>query len=178
MSEMPPATQKDVEWAYYLWNSLATGNGRWVLPNVGAYVRTGVKQLTLREIHFAKPQENEFGQSVFDNHHWIMTLADNIGWEIIEDVVLATDNEGEEVNIPDELIGMVSMCAERCGAVFRVEEMSPAQQYVKIQDTLSCPCCGREHAVEPELKGVYVVVDDRGFVLNESRKEQEEQEEE
>ncbi len=176
MTEMPQATERDVEWAYYLWNSLSTGNGRWVLPGVGAYVRTGVKQLTLKEIHFAKPQENVFDQSVFDNHHWIMTLADNIGWEVKEDVVLATDTEGDEVNIPDELIGMVSMCANRCGAVFRVEEMSPAQQYVKIQDTLACPCCGEEHAVEPILKGVYVVVDDRGFVLNESRKEKQEEE--
>src|SRR6056300_2032988 len=168
MVEMPTPTQKDVEWAYYLWNSLSVGEGRWTLPNVGAYVRTGPKELTLREIHFSKPQENQFGSSVFDNHHWIMTLADAIGWTITESVILATDNDGE-INIPNELVGLVSVCANRCGAVYRVEELNTGQQYVKIQPNLACPCCGDEHAVEPVLDGVHVVVDDRGYVVNQNR---------
>ena len=168
MTEMPPPDQEDIEWAYYLWNSLSVGDGRWVLPNVGAYVRTGVKELTLREIHFSHPKTNEFGQSVFDNHHWIMTLADNIGWEVKEAVLMATDNDGE-INIPDELVGMVSVCANRCGAVFRVESLSPAQQYVKVPESLTCPCCGEEQTIEPTLKGVHIVVDDRGYRINQQK---------
>jgi hypothetical protein len=175
MSEMPPPTQKDVEWAYYLWNSLSVGDGRWVLPNVGAYIRTGVKQLTLREIHFSKPHENEFGSSVFDNHHWIMALADNIGWEIREEVKIATDSEGE-INIPEDLIGMVSVCANRCGAVYRVEEINPAQQYIRIQDDLVCPCCNEEHSVDPLLKGVHIVLDDRAYAINQRKKQIQEEE--
>jgi hypothetical protein len=168
MVDMPPPNQEDVEWAYYLWNSLAVGEGKWTLPNVGAYIRTGNKELTLTEIHFSKPPKNNFGLSVFDNHHWIMVLADNIGWEIKERVVIATDTEGV-VNIPDELIGSVSMCAERCGAVFRVEELSPSKQYVKIEDDLRCPCCSRELAVEPILKSVHIVLDDRGYTIKQQK---------
>jgi hypothetical protein len=168
LSEMPPPDQQDIEWAYYLWNSLSVGDGRWVLPNVGAYVRTGVKELTLRELHFSRPTANEFGNSVFDQHHWIMALADNIGWEIKEAVLMATDNEGE-INIPDDLVGLVSMCADRCGAVFRVEGLSPSQQYVKISENLVCPCCGNEQSVEPLLKSVHVVIDDRGYRINQDR---------
>ena len=171
---MPEPNQRDVEWAYYLWNSLNVGDGRWVLPNVGAYVRTGVKELTLREIHFSKPQDNEFGDSIFDNHHWIMTLADTIGWTIKEDVMLATDNEGE-VNIPEELIGMVSVCADRCGAVYRVEGLDTGQQYIKVTENLACPCCGREQSVDPELKGVHIVVDDRGYQINKKKQKEEEE---
>jgi len=174
MSEMPQPTQKDVEWAYYLWNSLSVGDGRWVLPTVGAYVRTDVKELTLREIHFSMPAPNEFGSSVFDNHHWIMTLADAIGWTIKEGVLLATDNEGE-INIPDELVGQVAVCANRCGAVYRVEELSTGQQYVKVQPNLACPCCGQEHAVDPMLEGVHIVVDDRGYQVNQKKIKQEEE---
>ena len=174
MPEMPSPDQKDIEWAYYLWNSLSVENGRWVLPNVGAYIRTGVKELTLREIHFSKPHDTNLEPSVFDNHHWIMALADNIGWDIKEEVLLATDNEGE-INIPNDLIGMVSMCADRCGAVFRVEALSPAQQYVRIQDSLTCPCCGNEQAVEPLLKSVHIVVDDRGYVINQTKIQEEEE---
>lgn len=174
-SEMPIATNKDIEWAYYLWNSLALGEGRWVLPNVGAYIRTGVKQLTLREIHFSKPHDNEFGTSVFDNHHWIMALADNIGWEIQEEVKTATDTEGE-INVPEDLIGTVSVCADRCGAVFRVEEINYSQQYIKIQDDLICPCCGGEHCVDPILKGVHIVLDDRAYEINQRKKEIREEE--
>ena len=167
---MPSPTERDVEWAYYLWNSLNVGDGRWVLPNVGAYIRTDIKELTLREIHFSKPQDNEFGDSIFDNHHWIMTLADTIGWTIKEDVILATDIEGE-INIPGDLVGTVSVCANRCGAVYRVEDLDTGQQYVKIQDSLICPCCGEEHSVDPILKGVHIVVDDRGYLINKRKQE-------
>lgn len=168
MSEIPDITKEDVEWAYYLWNSLAVGQGRWALPNVGAYVRTGDKELTLREIHFSKPHHTEFGASVFDSHHWIMTLADSIGWSVKEEVLLATDTDGE-LNIPDELIGMVSICNFSCGAVFRVEELTPAQQYVKVQDDLVCPCCGEENGIDASLTGVHIVVDERGYILKKER---------
>tara|TARA_R100001510_G_C7638144_1_gene195971 strand:+ start:866 stop:1396 length:531 start_codon:yes stop_codon:yes gene_type:complete len=165
---LPPVNQEDIEWAYYLWNSLANPDGRWVLPGVGAYVRSGVKELTLKEIHFSKPTENAFSQSVFDQHHWIMVLADNIGWKVVESVTLATDNEGE-INIPNDLVGHVSVCANRCGAVFRVEELNTMQQYIKIQEDLTCPCCGEKHSVDPSLAGVHIVLDDKSYRMNQDK---------
>lgn len=164
----PPTNQEEIEWAYYLWNSLALPNGRWVLPGVGAYVRTGMKELTLKEIHFSKPTENAFGQTVFDQHHWIMILADNIGWKIVESVELATDHEGE-LNIPEDLIGHVSVCGNRCGAVYRVEELNTMQQYIKIREDLTCPCCGEPHSVDPVLAGVHIVLDDKSYRLNQEK---------
>ena len=170
---MPPVDQDDIEWAYYLWNSLSIGKGRWVLPGVGAYLRTGDKELTLTEIHFDRPFVDELGSSVFNKHHWIMVLADNINWTIKEEVIIAFDGE-EELLIPDKLIGHVSVCAERCGAVFRVEAAEPSGVYVKISDGLECPCCGKALAIEPDLKGVHVVVDDKGYLLKQERIQEEE----
>lgn len=168
---MPDPNEEDVEWAYYLWNSLSQDNGKWVLPGVGVYRRTGEKTLTLTEIHFAKPNKNEFGQSVFDRHHWIMVLGDNIGWTIDESVESAKDEDGE-LNIPEELIGHVSVCSARCGAILRVERAIPSEIYEVIGDDLKCPCCQVEQVIEPILKGVHVIVDDRGWQLQQEREEE------
>jgi len=169
---MPNPNEEDVEWAYYLWNSLSRDGGKWILPGVGVYRRTGDKKLSLTEIHFAKPNKNEFEQSVFDRHHWIMVLADNIGWTIDEAVELAKDEDGQ-LNIPDEMIGHVSICNARCGAILRVEEPVPSEIYELIDEELRCPCCQQEQVIEPALKGIHVIVDDRGWQLKKQRQEEE-----
>ncbi len=171
MTEMPDPTQEDVSWAFYLWNSMAIG-GRWVCQGVGAYVRTDTKELTLTEIHFAKPQTDPLGVGIFDKHHWIMALGDLVGWTIKEDVEIAKDEEGE-LNIPDELVGHVSVCGSRCGAVIRVESPKAGEVYMKIDDDLTCPCCGEVFAIDPALAGIHVLVDDRAFKLNRARQEEE-----
>ena len=97
-----------------------------------------------------------------------MILADNIGWKLVESVELATDHEGE-LNIPEDLIGHVSVCGNRCGAVYRVEELNTMQQYIKIREDLTCPCCGEPHSVDPVLAGVHIVLDDKSYRLNQEK---------
>jgi hypothetical protein len=162
----PQPNEKDVEWAYLLWNSMTIG-GEWTLPSVGVYVRTGETEMTLTEIHFSKPNEESLS-SVFDQHHWIMILADLIGWKIEEKVERAFDYD-LEVNIPDEMLGDVFVCSSRCGAMFRVEPLSTGVNYTLIDDEATCPCCGDVNAVDEALKGVHVVLDDTGWVLKQAR---------
>ena len=50
---IPEPTQKDIEWAYRLWNGLAIG-GTWTLPDVGVYVRVDQNVLALGIIHNGK----------------------------------------------------------------------------------------------------------------------------
>lgn len=169
---MPNPTQEDVEWAYLLWNSLAD-HGRWVLPGVGVYTKTAERELTLTEIHFSKPSSDEFGNSVFDRHHWIMLLGDNIGWTINENVVLAKDEDGV-LNIPQELVGHVSVCKQQCGTILRVEEPNPNEVYEMIGEDLRCPCCNEEDSIDEKLRGVHVIVDDRAWHVINARNEEEE----
>jgi len=164
--DIPQPTNEDVEWSYLLWNSMTIG-GLWTLPNVGVYERTGERELTLIEIHFSKPLPNTI-TSPFDQHHWIMVLADMINWKIEEKVKRAYDHE-LLINIPDELIGDVSICKSKCGAMFRVEPLAAGTKYSLIDELATCPCCGKEGSVEDELKGIHVVVDDAGWLLKESR---------
>ena len=163
---IPTPNKEDIEWAYLLWNSMTVG-GEWTLPSVGVYERTGEVELTLKEIHYSTPLTDAV-PSVFDQHHWIMVLADLIGWRIEEKVERAFDHT-IEVNIPDEMLGDVSICNARCGAMFRVEPLSTGVNYTMIDDDATCPCCGGTNCVDEVLKGVHVVLDDGGWVLKQAR---------
>ena len=173
--QMPSPSTEDVSWAYLLWNSLAI-DGEWDLPNVGRYRKTGESELTLIEIWFSRPIHDDFNRSPFDNHHWIMQLADLIGYTVKEEVVRAFDHE-VEIFIPDELIGDVFACGKRCGAMLRVEPLQTSGvSYIQIDEDGTCPCCGEKEAIDPELRGVHVVVDDRGWLLKQSKLAAEEEE--
>ena len=67
------------------------------------------------------------------------------------------------------LIGDVSICKSKCGAMFRVEPLASGTKYSLIDEATTCPCCGKKGSVEDELKGIHVVVDDAGWLLKESR---------
>jgi len=166
--EFPSPRQEDVEWAYLLWNSLGIG-GTWELPNVGKYIKTAENELTLTEIWFSRPEQDEFGRGVFDNHHWIMQLADFVGYAIKEKVEKAYDHE-VQIHIPDEMIGEVFTCGARCGAVLRVEPLEVSgHSYVLIDEDGHCPCCGEAERIDPDLRGVHVVVDDRAWLVKQMR---------
>lgn len=161
---IPEPDQQDVEWAYRLWGAMADG-GRWSLPGVGVYVRVGDSTLTLIEIHAAKPNNDAFGNSLFDKHEWIQALGDAIGWTIDENVLIAFDREDVQVNIPDDMIGVVAICGDGCGAVVRVVPLSAGVSYAEIEENGSCPVCGVPEAIQQDLRGVHCVVDDTSVYL-------------
>ena len=168
---MPEPTQKDIEWAYRLWGSLALG-GTWTLPAVGVYVKTSPNTLALGIIHNSKPIDDQFGNSIFDRHDWIVGLGELVGWSVIEDVQEAYDEMDEQIIIPNEDIGNVALCEAKCGAIFRVEELRAGVQYVRISMEGQCPVCGEIEAIDEELRGLHVVVDDSAYILKQERLQQ------
>ena len=165
---MPEPTQRDFEWAYRLWNGLSE-NGRWTLPGVGVYVRTGQNELTLNEIHYSRPIDDAFGNSVFEKHDWIVAIAEMISWSVQENIEHAFEETGEKILIPNECIGEVGVCLARCGAIMRVEPLSAGKAYVRIDSEGTCPICGEVEAIEDLFRGIHVVIDDSAFVLKSQR---------
>jgi len=165
---MPEPTQRDFEWATRLWGSLAE-NGRWILPGVGVYVRTGNNRMTLTTIHMARPADDAFGNSLFDKHDWIVAMGEMIGWEVDEYIHEAYDEGGDRIIVPDNAVGDVALCLAGCGAIFRVEPLEAGKPYVRINMDGLCPVCGEEEAVDQMLRGIHVVVDKTAVSLKEQR---------
>ena len=136
-SMIPEPTQKDIEWAYRLWNGLAIG-GTWTLPDVGVYVRVDQNVLALGIIHNSKPSDDAFGQSVFDRHDWIVALGELLQWNVIEQIQEAYDEDDQQIRINPDDVGNVSLCQAKCGAILRVEELVAGVQYVRISDEGHC----------------------------------------
>ena len=159
---IPEPTQKDIEWAYRLWNGLAIG-GTWTLPDVGVYVRVDQNVLALGIIHNSKPSDDAFGQSVFDRHDWIVALGELLQWNVIEQIQEAYDEDDQQIRINPDDVGNVSLCQAKCGAILRVEELVAGVQYVRISDEGHCPLCGEVEAIDEDMRGLHVVVDSTAY---------------
>lgn len=149
-------SDNQIRFALRLWESLAIG-GKWILPNVGVYVKTGESTLTLTELHTNTVIESD--QNLFDSHDWIVGLANRVGWVVFDDIQLAHDVDGKPRNIPENMIGSVAACGNGCGIVIRVEPPTPWVAFEVINDG-ECPHC-KERGFGVEWNGVHVVVDDR-----------------
>ena len=73
---MVTTTDNQLKFALRLWESLAI-EGKWVLPNVGVYVRTGERTLALREMHTGTVVSED--TNLFDHHDYIAHLAQQVG---------------------------------------------------------------------------------------------------
>ena len=165
---MPEPTQRDIEWAYRLWNGLAMG-GSWTLPAVGVYVRTGNKLLTLGIMHNSKPKDDVFGSSIFDRHDWIVGLGELIGWAVNEDIHEAFDSNEDSIIVLDEDIGNVALCLNNCGAIIRIVALEAGVQYIPISMEGECPLCGMLEAIPHEMRGKHVVVDDSAYLMKQQK---------
>jgi len=159
---MPEPSAEDYEWASFLWNGLAR-DGVWVLPGVGRYKRTGPQEITLFELHSSKPAVDELGNSVYDRHEWISTLANSIGWSMFIEIERAFDEDGA-MNIPNDMIGRAYACKNHCGTIVRVEPPMPGIAFIQVNELGDCPSCNERGSFE-EVIGMHVVVDDRGFQM-------------
>ncbi len=151
--------------AVRLWSSLKIG-GTWTLPSVGVYKRVGEKTLVLTEIHAGEPLSN---LGLFEHHDFIVRFANEIGWAVYEEIERAYDKEHQELNIPEDAIGRVTVCSADCGTVIRVEPVDVWKQYHKIEKG-SCPHCGKK-GLDKSWEGLHVVIDTTSVKL---RKEEEE----
>ena len=165
---MPEPTQRDIEWAYRLWNGLALG-GTWTLPEVGVYVRTGDTQLTLGIMHSSKPVDDAFGSSIFDRHDWIVGLSELIGWNVKEDIHEAFDSYDDQIVVKDGDIGNVALCDTGCGAIIRIVALEAGVQYIPISMEGQCPLCGELEAIPHEMRGKHVVVDDSAYLMKQKK---------
>tara|TARA_R100001510_G_C7655044_1_gene213976 strand:+ start:2213 stop:2779 length:567 start_codon:yes stop_codon:yes gene_type:complete len=165
---IPEPTQKDIEWAYRLWNGLAIG-GTWTLPDVGVYVRVDQNVLALGIIHNSKPSDDAFGQSVFDRHDWIVGLGELLQWNVIEQIQEAYDEEQQQIRINPDDVGNVSLCQARCGAILRVEELVAGVQYLRISDEGQCPLCGEIEAIDEDMRGLHVVIDSTAYDIKQKK---------
>jgi len=171
--------EDEVEWALRLWNSLVVGDendpigtgGSWKLEGVGKYIRTGIKELTLIEIHLDRHIPNQEGRSLFDEHDYIVTLAREIGWNVKTDVQKAF-SDNEEFSIPEDRIGDVMICSHKCGTIARIEPLDQGIIYYKLDGGL-CPICGEPGFDDPDWKDVHVVIDSRGATLKVQKQEEE-----
>ena len=166
--------QDEVEWCLRLWNSLRVRNedtpgGMWTLEGIGKYERTGLQAMTLVEIHIDRPTKNE-ESSLFDHHDYLATLGREIGWEIDAEVRKAHTFE-ESFSIPEDRIGDVAICSQKCGTVARIEPLAVDQQYYKLNDGI-CPVCGKKGFAK-SWHDLHVVIDDRGAALRSQRQEEE-----
>ena len=91
---------------------------------------------------------------------------------VYEDIQIAYDAQGVERNIPDDWIGKVDVCSNKCGAVIRVEPASPWEIYQEVKEG-ACPVC-KETGFGPEWNGIHVVVDDRSVRLKQIQGDEEE----
>jgi len=149
-------TDNQIRFALRLWESLAIG-GKWVLPNVGVYIRTGDTTLTLTELHTNAVVEED--RNLFDSHDWIVELANQIGWVIYDEIQIAHDVEGKPRNIPMDMIGRVAACSNGCGIVIRVEPPTPWTAFEIIKEGI-CPHC-KQTGFDTEWNDIHVVVDDK-----------------
>lgn len=169
--------EDEVEWALRLWNSLIVGDandpintgGTWELDGVGKYVRTALKELTLIEIHLDRHTSNESGRSLFDEHDFIATLAREIGWVVKTEVRKAFSHDGE-FTIPQDRIGDVMICSNKCGTIARVEPLDQGVIYYKLDDGL-CPICGEVGFDNKDWRDIHVVIDSRGALLKKQEEE-------
>ena len=168
---MVTTTDNQLKFALRLWESLAI-DGKWVLPNVGVYVRTGERALALREMHTGAVLSED--ANLFDHHDYIAHLASQVGWVVHEDIRIAYDAQGVERNIPADWIGKVDVCSNKCGAVIRVEPASPWEIYHEIKDG-TCPVC-KECGFDREWNNIHVVVDDRAVRLKQIHDDTKEEE--
>ena len=154
-------TEDEVVWAFRLWNGLAEG-GRWVVPDLGIYERTGEATLSLKELYAARPDHivNEDNRSLFDTHDYLVALGTEVGWEIVLDIGKAYNQEGDVLNIPEDRYGQAAVCSKQCGAIVRIEPPEPAKIFVQINKGL-CPVCG-EKGFTKSWEGLHVYLDDTG----------------
>jgi len=149
-------TDNQIRFALRLWESL-TIDGQWIAPNIGKYVRTGDKTLTLVELFTSRVADDDF--NLFDRHDWIVELGNSVGWVITENIQIAYDLEKKPRNIPENMIGKVAACSNGCGVVIRVEPPTPWIAFQVIKERV-CPHC-KEVAFDSEWNDVHVVVDDK-----------------
>ena len=94
-------SEEQIEWAYELFNYLAP-NGEWTLPDVGVYRKTGENNLTLVNLFASKPRLDDV-VSIFDQHRFVVLLAESIGWTVDEAIEKAYDVNDELISIPENM---------------------------------------------------------------------------
>ena len=151
-------SEEQIEWAYELFNYLAP-NGEWTLPDVGVYRKTGENNLTLVNLFASKPRLDDV-VSIFDQHRFVVLLAESIGWTVDEAIEKAYDVNDELISIPENRMGDLAICSKKCGAILRVEPPEPGTLLTKIEGGV-CPVCKRNGFDAEEWDGMYVVVDER-----------------
>jgi len=162
--------EDDVIWAIKTFTSLAIG-GTWHLQGVGVYERTAEDELTMIEIHHAKPTEESKG--LFESHEYLNLLANELGWKMRQQVRKAYDYEGKEMNIPEDRIGEANVCSKNCGTIVRIEPTGPGKVHALIEKGGICPICSGK-GFGKDWDGVWVIVDDTGARLKMLAKMEEE----
>jgi len=158
-------TEEQVHWAYRLFNSLAP-HGRWTLPGVGVYERTGDRTLTFVEMFTSRPRPDSM-VSIWDQHDFIVALANSLDWEVQVNIVSAYDIDHNPLNIPEDRIGDVAVCSKKCGTIVRIEPPEPGVVLHKIENK-KCPICDKV-GFNKEWDGLHVYVDSRGAALRQER---------
>ena len=161
-----PLHDDQARFAVRLWSSLKIGSGTWTLPSVGVYKRTGERTLVLTEIHAGEPLTN---LGLFEHHDFIVRFANTIGWVVYEEIERAYDKEHQELNIPEDAIGRVTVCSADCGTVIRVEPVDVWKQYHKIEKGI-CPHCGKK-GLNKSWEGLHVVIDTTSVKLRKNEEE-------
>ena len=152
-------TEDEVIWAFRLWNGLAEG-GRWVVPDLGIYQRTGENTLTLTELYAATPEHIAGERSLFDTHDYLVLLGNEIGWTVDLGIEKSYNQEGEVLTITADRYGQAAVCSKQCGTIVRIEPPEPAKIFVQLTDR-KCPTCG-EVGFTKAWDGLHVFVDDTG----------------
>ena len=165
---IPDPTEKDFQWATRLWNTLVVGDestgqqgGIWDMPMVGRYQRTGENELTFTHIMGDVMKEDILGTTLFDKHEWIKSLAQGIGWVIIDEVVNASMEEYDDPAEPALVdIGKVWVCPG-CSLIYTVRGIDCPER-VLVEGVCLNTKCGE---VLPEHhRGVFNHVDDTALV--------------
>ena len=103
-------TNEQLAWCDRLWTSLRIG-GKWQLPNVGIYIKTGEDSLILTELYFSRPTPDAFGSNAFDTHDWVIQAGNILNWRIDSNIERAFDWSGEPVEEwAENRIGDVAVC--------------------------------------------------------------------
>ena len=165
-------TNEQLAWCDRLWTSLRMG-GKWQLPNVGIYIKTGEDSLILTELYFSRPTPDAFGSNAFDTHDWVIKAGNILNWRIDSNIESAFDWSGEPVEEwAENRIGDVAVCDSNCGAIIRAEPFEPGKYYFKMESE-NCPCCG-EKGFSKDWVGYWVIIDDTATRLKRARRTEEE----
>jgi hypothetical protein len=165
-------TEEDCIWAIQLWGGLAEG-GRWIVPDLGVYERTGENQIVLVELYAALPTHKMTKESrtLFDDHEYLVELGKHIGWEVGLAIEKAWNQEGEVLNIPEDRYGEAAVCSKQCGTIVRIEPPEPGKIMIQITDR-KCPTCGKQGFTKA-WDNLHVVMDDRGARIKQILSEEE-----